>query len=116
MIIWRGWGILTVVFLFGGLLAAQLIVDAVAGGGTYSANSAVYGGAGVGIGGVVTYLVGQWLENRNSPRRLVDPASGEEVMIESRNDLFWIPMRIWGLIGVIGGVLVAVAGAIGFEV
>ena len=115
MIIWRGWGFLAAVFLFGGLLLAQLVVDSVAGRGTYSSSSTVYGGIGVAIGGVVTYAVAQWLERRNPPRRLVDPASNEEVVLESRNDLFFIPMRFWGLIGIVGGVIMVLSGAFGFE-
>ncbi len=38
MIIWRGWGFLAAVLLFGGLLAAQLIADAIGGDGTYQTN------------------------------------------------------------------------------
>jgi membrane protein YqaA with SNARE-associated domain len=67
------------------------------------------------VGGVVTYLFGRWLERRNPPRNLVDPTTGKEVVVQSRNDLFFIPVTVWGLIGIVGGAIMAVAGAFGFE-
>lgn len=38
MIIWRGWGFLAAVLLFGGLVAVQLVVDAIGGDGAYRGN------------------------------------------------------------------------------
>jgi hypothetical protein len=115
MIIWRGWGIIAAVLLFGGLLAAQLVVDAVAGDGTYEANSLVFGGIGVAVGGVATYALATWLERRNPPRTLVDQSTGEQVVLKQQNDLFFIPMKHWGLIGIVGGIVMAVVGATGIE-
>jgi hypothetical protein len=115
MFIWRGWGILTAVLLFGGLVLAQVLVNAVAGEGTYEANSAVYGGIGVAVGGIATFLLGQWLDRRNPPRRLVDQETGQQVMVEAKNDLFWIPMKVWGIIGVLGGLIMFLIGAFGIE-
>ena len=114
LIIWRGWGFLAAVLIFGGLVVAQLVVDAVLGEGTYSSNSRLYGGIGAAIGGAATYGVGQWLERRNPARRLVDAETGEEVIHHARNDLFFIPMKIWGLIGIIGGAILALSDVIGF--
>jgi hypothetical protein len=116
MIIWRGWGILAAVLLFGGLVAAQLVVDAAAGEGTYQGNSLVYGGIGVAIGGAVTYVLATWLERRDPPRTLVDQSTGEQVVLKTRNDLFFIPMKIWGLIGIVGGIVVALLGVTGAQI
>jgi hypothetical protein len=115
MIIWRGWGIVTVVLLFGGLFMAQLLVNSVAGEGTYETNSQAYGGIGVAVGGIATFLLGQWLDRRNPPRRLVDQETGQQVVIEDKNDLFWIPMKTWGLIGIAGGLIMFLSGALGLE-
>lgn len=112
MLIWRGWGFLAAVLLFGGLLAAQFVVEAIAGEGSYSRNSAVYGGIGVAIAGIVTFLLGQWLERRNPPRQLVDQKTGEQVVVQDRHDLFFVPMKYWGLIGVVGGIIIAVTGMV----
>ena len=113
MIIWRGWGFLAAVLIFGGLLAAQLVVDAILGDGTYSANSGLYGGIGAAIGGALTYGVGQWLQRRNPPRRLIDAETGQEVIHHARNDLFFIPMKTWGVIAIVGGGLLALSEVIG---
>ena len=94
-------------------MVAQLVVDALLGEGAYSSNSRLYGGIGAAIGGAATYAVGTWLERRNAPRRLVDAETGEEVIHQARNDLFFIPMKTWGLIGMIGGAIVAVSDVIG---
>ncbi|HEX9634408.1 MAG TPA: hypothetical protein VGB34_02865 [Candidatus Limnocylindria bacterium] len=51
MIIWRRWGILVAVLLFGGLVVAQLVADAIGGKGTYAANSTMYAGLGLTVGG-----------------------------------------------------------------
>ena len=110
MIIWRGWGILTVVTLFGGLLLAQLAVDAVAGDGTYESNSFMFGGLGLVVGGIATYFLGRWLDRRDRPRNLVDEATGERVVMQARNDLFWVSMRTWGLIGIVAGVTMFLLG------
>jgi hypothetical protein len=115
MIIWRGWGFLAAVLLFGGLVLAQLLINGVAGEGTYEANSAVYGGIGVAVGGIATFLLGQWLDGRNPPRRLVDQETGQRVVVEARNDLFWMPMKLWGVIGIVGGLILALSGAFGIE-
>ena len=101
MLIWRGWGILAVVLGFGALVAAQSIVDAVAGRGTYSENSGLFGGVALVIGGVATFFLGRWLNDPKRNRVLVD---------KPRNDLFWIPMEIWGGVLVVGGLVMFVVG------
>ena len=112
MIIWRGWGVIAAVLGFGGLVAAQLIVDAVAGGGTYSSDSLLYGGAGVAVAGVVTFLLGRWLNDTSRGPVLVDKQSGEEVRDRHRNDLFFIPMELWGIGFVVLGIGAFVVGLI----
>lgn len=113
MIIWRGWGFLAAVLLFGGLVAAQLVVDAIGGDGAYRGNVLLYGGIGIAVGGAATVLLARWLDDRNPPRRLVGQATGAVVTLESPNDLFFIPMKAWGIVGVGGGLVMALLGALG---
>jgi hypothetical protein len=104
VLIWRGWGFLTVVILFSALLFAQLATDAIGGGGTYESNPYIFGGIALVIGGIATHLVARWLDGRSRPRNLVDEATGERVVLVARNDFFWISMRTWGLVAVVAGV------------
>ncbi len=103
MLIWRGWGVLTVVILFGALILTQLVVDGLSGDGTYEANPYLYGGFALIAGGMATHLTGRWLDSRGRRRDLVDQATGERFVLQDRNDLFWISMRTWGLIAIVAG-------------
>lgn len=104
MIIWRGWGIAAALLGFAGLLGAQLLVDAIGGRGTYSENSTLYAGPGVAVGGMVTFFLGRWLNHPSRGRVLVDKQTGEEINDKPRNDLFFIPMELWGIAFVVLGI------------
>jgi hypothetical protein len=110
MIVWRGWGILTVVILFGALILTQLAVDAVGGEGTYEASPYLYAGFGLVIGGTATHFLGRWLDGRSRRRDLVDQQTGERVVLQDRNDLFWVSMRTWGLVAIVAGATMTVIG------
>ena len=112
MIVWQGWGVLAVVFGFGGLLAAQQLLNAIGGPGTYESNSALWGGIGVLIGGAATAALGLRL-NRQPGRRLVDEQSGERVELKPKHSLFWIKMEYWGAVLVVVGVIMVAVGLLG---
>lgn len=97
MLIWRGWGIAVVLLGFGALLGAQLLIDALAGRGTYSRDSSLFGGPALALGGVVIFFLGRWLNDPRRARVLVDKQTGEEVLDRPRNDFFFFPMEWWGL-------------------
>lgn len=103
VIIWRGWGVLAAVLGFAGLLGAQFLVDAIAGSGTYSDDPTLFAGPGIAIAGVVTFLLGRWLNDPSRGRVLVDKQTGEEINDRPRNDLFFIPMEFWGIAFVVLG-------------
>jgi hypothetical protein len=113
MIIWRGWGILAAILLFGGLVAAQFVADAVGGKGTYAANTFLYAGLGLIVGGGLTFLFARWEKGRNPPRVLADKETGQEVTLQNRSDLFFVPMKYWGLLGIGAGVVAMIAGLLG---
>jgi hypothetical protein len=112
MLIWRGWGVLTVVILFGALILTQLVVDGLSGDGTYEANPYLYGGFALIVGGMATHLTGRWLDSRGRRRDLVDQATGERFVLQDRNDLFWISMRTWGLIAIVAGTAMFLIGVL----
>ena len=62
------------------------------------------------IGGVATFFLGRWLNDPKRNRVLVDKETGQEVVDKPRNDLFWIPMEIWGGVLVVGGLVMFAAG------
>ena len=104
MLIWRGWGILTVVTLLGGAALIQLAGKALVGEASYEANRTALAGVGWAAGGVATYLVGRWFDRRSTEQ----PAARRV-----RNDLFWISMPTWGLVGIVGGTTMVLLGTVG---
>ena len=102
--IWRGWGILVVLYALAGVVVGTVVRNA-AGGGVR---------AGVAIGACeVLAGIGVWFTglrlNREPDRTLVDPKSGNEVRLRRRHTLFWIPMQYWAPVLAIVGVIVAIA-------
>lgn len=149
MIIWRGWGVLAIVYialcaaLLGGLLGASILQSSTAAG--------ALAGLGIFIGGALATVHG-WYLNVIRPRKRADqweaaerprledaadrgalvvgntqPRSPEEAaqMIESvladgrrtigghgPHSVFWIPMEVIGILGMVAGVIVAVVNII----
>ncbi|TPG41470.1 hypothetical protein EAH89_28715 [Roseomonas nepalensis] len=95
MIIWRGWGILTIpiVALTGGLVVA-ILHNLMAGTGRYAGLALT---AGLLTAAAVNWFVGRRL-NRMPVRELLDPATGERVIVRRSHDLFFVPMQWWSLL------------------
>lgn len=109
MVIWQGWGILAVVLGFGGLVAAQALLNGLGGPGTYESDSSLWGGLGVVVGGIATAALGLRL-NGKPPKVLLDEESGERVEVRSNHSLFWIKMEYWGAFLIVGGLAMVVGG------
>ncbi|MFC0406761.1 hypothetical protein [Roseomonas elaeocarpi] len=94
MVIWSGWGILTVVIvaLVGGSVTA--ILANLAGPGSSAAGYAL--AVGLLVSAVVNWFVGQRL-NAAPGRELVDPATGQRVTLRRRHSLFFVPMQWWSV-------------------
>lgn len=89
MIVFSGWG--SIVGLFGAGLVAMLI----------ESTTGSLGAATV-LAGVVLAGFGWWV-NGLPGRELVDPDTGEAVVLRTRHTLFWIPIQYWGLVLVPAG-------------
>ncbi len=111
MLIWRGWGILVVLIGFGLLVATQALVDAVAGRGAYTRESALWAPIAIVAAGAIVLVIGRALNGR-PPRELVDKQTGEQVVLRPDNSLFFIKMEYWGVLMLVGGVLAFVVGLI----
>jgi hypothetical protein len=108
MIIWTGWGILAPFLLFAGPLGANLLADSYFGEGYYKTHTWVLG-AGLFVGGFLSWLVGQWLYGR-SRQVLVDRATGQEVHVGGSHTLFFIPMNWIGAIVMIAAIPAGIYG------
>jgi len=112
--VWRDYGYLVVVFYFGALLLTQLVVDHLLGEGFYSATTWPKD-LGVGLGALLCWTVGRWLNSgAGAGRRLVDPETGEEVVLKaSRHEFFFIRVEYWGIIGVIACIVLTALSELG---
>jgi len=111
MLIWKRWGILAFVIGFGSLVVTQLVVDAVWGEGTYTADSDLWAGVGMMLGGAVTLAVGlrlnRWARTEHGPWL---PTS--QLPYRERHTLFWIPMEYWGALLTMVGLIMIIGRAI----
>ena len=96
LIVWRGYGWLVPVIIFGALALSQLSVDALYGDGFYKANTWPKQ-AGTVAGAILIGALGYFL---NHVRRayLVDEETGEPVGKAPSHSLFFIPVEYWSVI------------------
>ena len=95
MIIWSGWGILSVVFA---------VVGIVVGGIAGAAGGALVGGVvGGGAAAVLNHFVAKAL---GTGKIMIDPATNQQVMLKKSNSLFFIPMSWFTVIFATAGILI----------
>jgi uncharacterized membrane protein YccF (DUF307 family) len=90
MLIWRGWGILTLVIVGLGVgfgyLVAQVFGVEVTGNNPFTA-------AGLLLAAIALWFIGAKL---NAPREGFDPNTGQKVMHRNMHTLMFIPMQWFG--------------------
>ncbi|PTW60389.1 hypothetical protein C8N35_10410 [Breoghania corrubedonensis] len=86
-IIWSGWGICTLAIGFLGAFIAALLGRALG----FPAAIAI----GFGIAALGNYFLARWRNDPSRQRELVDPQSGETVVLKDRSTLFFIPIAAW---------------------
>jgi hypothetical protein len=94
MIIWRGFGILVVVIAGAALVLTQLLGNALFGSGTYEGHSGPLGTLALLLAAAIVWPLGRAL-NRRGARTLVDPATGQRVVLRPNHSLFFLPMEYW---------------------
>jgi hypothetical protein len=97
MIIWRGWGFLVAVFIFGASLAMELVTEWMMGDDDFYQKEAWPLALAFVVAGVVTWFVGKWLNTRGG-RVVIDEATGQKLTIGSSHTFFFIPMHYWGVV------------------
>ncbi len=95
MLVWRGYGILALVIGAAGAIGAGLVAQALPKAGDAQDNLLL--AAGFLLAAVVNWFVGVRL-NRAPGRLLVDPATGERVVLRARHSLFFLEMQWWSLV------------------
>ncbi|MBN4098446.1 MULTISPECIES: hypothetical protein [Methylobacterium] len=106
MIIWSGWGMLTALIAAAGLIGSVLLDPALTRLGVPTPTGVI-------LVWVVAAGFNWWLGTRlngRPGRELLDPRTGQTVILRPRHTLFWIPMQYYSVLMVLLGLL-AVIGA-----
>lgn len=96
LIVWRGFGWLVPVVVFGALILSQLSVDAVYGEGFYTANGWPKQLAFV-VAALFVGFLGFFL-NHTKRQILFDEETGEALGKAPSHSLFFIPIEYWAII------------------
>jgi hypothetical protein len=92
MIVWRGWGILSIVIGLLAMAAVQLATRMPSDPWTFRWHAA----AALAIAAVLNFWAG-WRLNRAPGRLVVDTTTGRRFEVRGRHDLFFIPMQYWSI-------------------
>jgi hypothetical protein len=103
MVVWRGWGILTVAIAVG-VLAAVALTTGPADVGSFRTRlvSALLIGAAMNL----------WLARRlnaGPARVLIDTKAVRRIVVRPRHDLFFVPMEYWSAAFALGAAAIATA-------
>jgi hypothetical protein len=107
-LIWRGWGILAILIPLVALGLGAVIGMAIApsNGAAAGVVTAIFGLA----GSATVWVVGERL-NGAPGRLLVDPATGEKLILRSTHTLFWVPLQWWAPVAALFSIVVAIGMA-----
>jgi hypothetical protein len=98
MIVWRGWGILTIAIAIAALAAVEL---------TPGRSDAQFVAA-LAVAGVVNLWLGRRL-NTGPARVLIDAAAARRIVARPRHDLLFVPMEYWSAAFAVGAAAIASA-------
>ena len=112
VLLWRGWGFLVIVFVVASLIATVFLVDNVFGHGTFTARS-VWPGLAIGVGGLMSVVMGRRLNGDPVPYLARDVVEGQPFrprvpFFFARHNLIFIPMEAWGILLILFGAYTAI--------
>lgn len=99
MIIWSGLGWVVAVIAFGCLIVAEYIVELAFGDECYYQAHGWPKLAGFLVAALAVHGVAV-LRGKKTDRILVDPTTGEKVVLRPNDSLFFIPLRYWPVVAV----------------
>ncbi len=108
MIVWSGFGFLALLLPIVTVFITTAVANAT-GGPLYSTLHHWPGAVGAILGAGLVYLASVKLETPG--RTLVDPATGQAVVLRRRHTLFWIPLRFWAIVIAVVGLVYLVLPA-----
>jgi hypothetical protein len=109
MIIWSGLGILVAVIAFACLIVSELLVENAFHDNDYYQTHGWPKLAAMLLAAGLVWLLGSYL-NKKQARRLVDPSTGEDVVLKPNHSLFFIRMEYWAAILVVLGIALTIFG------
>jgi hypothetical protein len=101
MIIWSGWGILSIVFA---------VIGVIVGGMVGALTGALTGGVvGGGLAAFLNHIVAKAL---GGGKIVIDPATQQQILLKKSNSLFFIPMPWFTPILAVAGLLIGIMGTV----
>ncbi len=110
MIVWSGFGFLVPVITFGCLLATEAGIEALYRDNKYYQSHGWPTLAAFLLAAIIIWPISGILDRRGG-RTLVDPATGEQVIIGGSHTFFYIPMKWWPVVCVALGIAFLLARA-----
>lgn len=109
MIIWSGWGIVVGLVGVACLVVTQLAVNAGMQSDQYYQNHRWPRLVALWVAAAVIWPIGRAM-NRASERHLIDPETGQPVVVRSGggHSLFFVPVQYWWVVFLVLGVIFAV--------
>lgn len=104
MIIWRGWGILSIVILFVSAIATEFISEAIVGNDQFYNTNSMMMPLAFAIGGILNYVISEKFF-KSTEKVVIDKETGEEAILRNSHTLFFIPMKYWSFIFIALGVI-----------
>ena len=98
MVIWRGYGIMVVVFVVLGLVAGKLFAENVWGTPLPVDKRQLSEMLGMLLAAALSYGFYFFTKRHSEKRVMIDKITGKEVVLEKKHDLFFIPMKYWPII------------------
>jgi hypothetical protein len=105
MIIWNGFGFFVFILAFGSAIGTELISEYLAGDDTFYQQHPAMISVAMVFSAILTYLL-NLLISRQKAQVLIDKETGEEMILQHSQSLFFIPVKWWPVIFLLIAVIV----------